>query len=69
MEAVNGRATYVKPDDSKYKDGFFKHRQANDKCKHFGGRCPVNRKQKDPEYNVCESFCIPARKDKKTHSD
>ncbi len=52
-------------DDSMYKNGKFKYRTKTDVCKKFSGVCPVNRKQKDPEYDVCNEFCIPARDDKK----
>ena len=50
-------------DDSMYKDGNFKYRTKTDACKKFGSVCPVNRKQKDPEYDVCRDFCIPNRKE------
>ncbi len=44
----------------KYKDGHFKHRTVEDECKHFGGACPVNREQKDPEEDTCD-WCIKNR--------
>ena len=65
---ISNKARKVRPVDvSKYKEGTFKHRKDNDECSHFGGHCHVRRIQKDPKYNVCESFCIPNRNKKETH--
>lgn len=54
---------YKKPDLSKYKEGKFSHRTATDGCDHFGGACPVRKQQKDPEEDICTTFCIPRRDD------
>ncbi len=48
-----------------YKEGKFKYRTKTGACKYFSGVCPVNRLQRNPEEDVCLTFCIPSRDDRK----
>ena len=65
MEVEYGLRKWDPPPQDKYPKGTFKHRGKDDSCAYFGGECEVNIHQKNPKEDICLTFCIPSRDDKK----